>query len=195
MKGELSILFSTFPMVPCFDVAGIVTQIGENCRRLKVGDSVYGCAKVTGPRTQGALADFIAISERCLAKIPNNLTYLEAASFPLVGLTTIQGIGKITKDGMKVLILGGSGGVGSFAVQYCRAKGCHVTATAGERNIQFVTDLGADKVVNYQDNWGEILAGENFDLIFDTVGGNENFGKAEKVIKKKERIICNCIGR
>jgi alcohol dehydrogenase len=186
MKGYFpSFVFKT-PLIPCFDISGVVTQVGTNCKRLKVGDAVYGMTKSFGLHSASACADFVAISERCLAKIPTNLTFAEAASFPLVGMTTIQSIGKYTKDGTKVLILGGSGGVGSFTVQYCKAKGCHVAVTCGERNIGLMKELGAETVINYREqNWFDELAGANYDLIYDTVGGIENWKNAEKVLKKK----------
>jgi len=98
----------------------------------------------------------------------------------------VQGVGKYAKDNHKVLVLGGSGGVGSFAVQYCKAKGCFVAATCGERNVELLNHLGVDKVINYQvENWWESLQGEDYDVIFDCVGGEHNWVFAERVLKLK----------
>jgi len=73
---------------------------------------------------------------------------------------------------------------GSFAVQYAKAKGCHVTTTCGERNVELLHQLGADRVINYQkEDWGDVLGGENFDVIFDCVGGVDNWNRAQRVLK------------
>jgi len=186
LYGNFDIISKDFPIIPCFDIAGVVIETGIACKRLRVGDAVYGMAKFLGPRYCGGAAEFIAISERCCAKMPRNLTFLEAASIPMVGMTTIQSIGRYAKDNHKILVLGGSGGCGSFAVQYCKAKGCYVVATCGERNMNLLIELGADRVINYaEENWWEVLSGENFDAIFDTVGGAENWENSARVLKKK----------
>jgi len=177
-------------VVPCFDVAGVVMEVGTNCRRIKKGESVYGMAKFLGNRYMGAAAEFVAISERCLAKMPRNVSYLQAATFPMIALTTYQSLSRFSKDGTKILILGGSGGVGSFAIQYCKAKGCYVTTTCGERNVENVTQLGADRVLDYtKENWSQVLQGENFDVIFDCVGGEDNWVNSEKVLKPKGSFV------
>jgi len=148
--------------------------------------NAFGMAKAGPMQTKncGGCAEYIAISERCVALMPSTISYLEAASLPLVALTTCQGIGKHVKDGVSVLVLGGSGGVGSFAVQYAKAKGCFVTCTCGGRNVELLNRLGVDRIIDYQnEDWGEVLRGENYDVIFDCVGGVENWNRAEGVLK------------
>jgi len=185
MKGNLEIAINKFPITPCFDVAGIVVQVGEKCKRLKVGMNVYGMAKALGNRCCGAAAEYMAISERCLAMMPRNLDYIDAASFPLVALTTYQCCAKVFLDSTKVLILGGSGGVGSFGIQYAKARGCFVAATCSERNVLLLQELGCDQIINYQtENWEEVLNNMEYDVIFDCVGGIDSWKKAPKVLKK-----------
>jgi len=192
MKGNFSLVINNFPIVPCFDVAGVVMAIGEKVRRIRVGDSVYGMTKPVGngKTNCGACAEYVAISERCVAVMPKTTSYLEAASFPLIALTTVQGIGRYVRDGTKILIIGGSSGVGSFAVQYAKAKGCYVSSTCSTKNLEMVSGLGADRVIDYtKENWGDLLAGGEYDVIFDCVGGIENWNSSSRVLKKKETLL------
>jgi len=148
---------------------------------------VYGMAKgFPGSRICGAAAEYMAISERCLARMPNGLNFGEAASFPLVALTTHQAIGKQSRDGVKVLILGGSGGVGCFAIQYAKARGCFVASTCSERNFDLLRELGCDQIINYQtEDWSVVLKDMDFDLIYDCVGGIEHWENATEIANKK----------
>jgi len=155
-------------------------------------NSVYGMTKPVGngKTNCGACAEYVAISERCVAVMPKTTSYLEAASFPLIALTTVQGIGRYVRDGTKILIIGGSSGVGSFAVQYAKAKGCYVSSTCSTKNLEMVSGLGADRVIDYtKENWGDLLAGGEYDVIFDCVGGIENWNSSSRVLKKKGNFV------
>jgi len=177
-------------MIPCLDVAGVVVKVGENCRRVNVGMNVYGMAKAFGNTKFGAAAEYMAIPEVCLAMMPRNLDFVGAASLPLVALTTYQCCAHLMLDGTKVLILGGSGGVGSFAIQYAKARGCHVVSTCSERNVLLLEELGCDQIINYQnENWEEVLEGQKFDLIFDCVGGIDNWNNSHRVLRKNGSFV------
>jgi NADPH:quinone reductase-like Zn-dependent oxidoreductase len=186
MRGDVPSISKSFPVTPGFDISGTVIEIGSSCERIKVGDEVYGMARGEGSRICGSCAPYMCISERCVDIRPSNINDNEAASFPMVGLTTIQSLNKYLKDGKKILILGGSGGVGTFAIQYAKVKGCYVAATCGERNMQLLQELGADRVINYQqENWWEVLEGEDYDILFDLIGGYDTWKNSTKVLKKK----------
>jgi len=171
MKGKG--FFSSLPMIPCEDVSGSVVEVGPNCARFSLGDKVMAKQlRVNG----GGLAEYCVLPERCCVLKPNNVTFSEAASFPLASLTALQALKKAKiEPGQKVLILGSTGGVGCYAVQIAKAFGCRVTATCGPDNMAWVQSLGAENVINYKTTkWTEVLKGQNFDIIFDLVGGNWN---------------------
>lgn len=156
-----------FPLVLGWDVSGIVREIGKMVTKFKVGDEVYSSPALA---RNGTYAEFVAVEEQLVALKPNNISFQVAASIPLVGITAYRAlieIGKL-KEGQRVLILGGSGGVGSFAVQLAKSVGASVIATTSGKNIEFVKSLGADTVIDYTitDNFED-----EFDVIFDTVGG------------------------
>jgi NADPH:quinone reductase-like Zn-dependent oxidoreductase len=171
-KGLFQLVSKKLPFIPLEDISGVVVQVGSNCQRLRVGDKVFGKTK-----GGGAAAEYCAISECLVAQKPYTLSHEEAGSIPLAGLTALQALkkGKI-KTGQKVLILGGSGGVGSLAVQIGKAHGAYVAATCSTKNVQWVRDhLGADQVIDYtQQDWVQVLKGQEFDIVFDTVGGGWN---------------------
>ncbi|QOR66227.1 NADP-dependent oxidoreductase [Cytobacillus suaedae] len=156
-----------FPLVLGYDVAGIVSAVGSGVKRFQVGDEVYS---YTSLERNGTYAEFVAVNEEFVSRKPSNLSFVEAASVPLVGITAWYALveeAKLKKD-QKVLILGGSGGVGSFAVQLAKAQGAIVSATTSTKNSDFVKELGADFVIDYIK---EILLTSEYDVIFDTVGG------------------------
>lgn len=169
-------------LVGC-DVAGVVQSIGPNCKTsLKVGDEVYADAI----KTRGAFAEYCKIEAIAAHKKPTNCTFAEAASLPLVGLTALQGLIKHGgfKAGMSVCILGGSGGVGSLAIQIAKAMAAsHVYATGS--SVDLLKRLGADTVINYKEQKpDEELAGKDIDILFDTVGGFESWTVAQRCLKK-----------
>lgn len=162
-----------FPHVPGCDACGIVEAVGPAVSRFQPGDAVFGLRGQYALRG-GCYAEYVTFQERHLARAPNNLTPVEAASLPLVGLTAWQALVETARltAGQRVLITGGSGGVGSFAVQLAKALGATVYTTCGPTNVQLCRQLGADEVFDY--TAGDFssrpeLAG--LDVVFDTVGG------------------------
>lgn len=154
------------PFVLGHDVAGTIVRTGPGVRCFKAGDEVYA-----RPRDHriGTFAEFIAINEADVALKPKNLSMVEAASIPLVGLTAWQALverGKV-KPGQKVFIQAGSGGVGTFAVQLARHLGARVATTTSAKNAELVKGLGADVVIDYKaQDFEEILS--DYDLVLNS---------------------------
>ncbi|MEL7452106.1 MAG: zinc-binding dehydrogenase [Pseudomonadota bacterium] len=171
-------LCPTFPAVLHEDCAGVIAKVGADVDGLEVGDNVYSFATGLAGK-QGALAEYMAADARMVAKMPSNLSFAEAATLPLVGVTAWMALidrSPITPDS-NLLIQGGTGGVGFFAVQLARAKlGENIFATSGTSDkIQLAQTLGAKKAFNYKtdsvsDMVAEATAGDGFDTIFNTVG-------------------------
>ncbi|MDX1694655.1 MAG: NAD(P)-dependent alcohol dehydrogenase [Ketobacteraceae bacterium] len=157
------------PLVLGDDLAGVVVDKGSNVSRFNVGDEVYG---MTMHLRTGALAEFAAIDQDCIALKPSNISFSEAASVPLAGLTALQALRLAeVKEGSKVLIIGASGGVGTFAVQIAKALGAEVTGVCSGRNLQLVESLGADNVIDYtQENFTD--RDDSFDAVFDATSYN-----------------------
>ena len=135
----------------------------------------------------GTIAEFVAVNSELVAKKPKNITFEEAAALPLVGLTAIQALESVgIKENDRVLIHAGSGGVGSFAIQYAKVKGAIVYTTTSSKNVDWVTALGADRVIDYTtEDYKEIA--KNLDIVFDTLGGDYTFDAFE-VIKEGGRV-------
>lgn len=151
------------PLVLGHDVAGVVTRAGPRVRQFNVGDEVY--ARVPDHRI-GTLAQFIAVSENDVAPKPVNISMEEAASIPLVGLTAWQALVERAhlKQGQKVFIQAGSGGVGTFAIQLARHIGATVATTTSGANTGLVKSLGADVVIDYRkDDFEKVL--QNYDVV------------------------------
>jgi alcohol dehydrogenase len=118
-----------------FDASGIVAAVGPGATRFKPGDAVYARASRD---SIGTFAEQIALPEKLVAPKPATISYAEAASLPLVGLTTLQGFGRAgARAGQRILIHAGAGGVGTFAVQYAKYLGLHVTSTTSSKNADF----------------------------------------------------------
>jgi NADPH:quinone reductase-like Zn-dependent oxidoreductase len=183
-KGYVSMFTSI--KVPGLDVAGEVVAIGPAVTRFKVGDSVYGS---TDFRQGGTFAEVVLVDEQYLSHIPKGLSFSEAASIPLVSELALQALKAANvQPGESVLILGGSGGTGSAAIQLARAMGARVTATCSGGNSEFCKSLGADKTIDYtMENFGE-RAGE-FDIVVDTVGKAEHFTQAKSALKRRGRFV------
>jgi NADPH:quinone reductase-like Zn-dependent oxidoreductase len=150
------------------DVAGRIEAVGNNVRGLQPGDEVFGSPFMHG---FGAFAEHLRISEDLLASKPANLSFEQAAAVPLAALTALQGLrdhGEI-EPGQKVLIIGASGGVGTFAVQIARSFDAEVTGVCSTRNVEMVRSLGADHVIDYTRE-DFIQDGRNYDLIFQLAG-------------------------
>lgn len=152
-----------------FDASGTVRAVGSNVTAFRPGDEVFVRAS---RETIGTFAERIALPQSFFARKPAALTHVEAASLPLVGLTTVQGLvdRARAKAGQRILIHAGSGGVGTFAIQYAKALGLHVTTTTSSRNAEFVRTLGADTVIAY-DKEDYLTQPGDYDIVFDTLGG------------------------
>ncbi len=147
------------------DLSGTIVDTGSSVSRFKVGDEVFAMSMKTG-----AFGQYLAIDYRMAAPKPKKLSDLEAASLPMVTLTAWQAflLAKL-RAGEHVLVVGGSGGVGSQAVQIARAKGAQVTAVCSTSNIELVHSLGAEKCIDYKRE-NMLESGLRFDVVFDTVG-------------------------
>lgn len=183
--GKLRVLLKyDMPHVLGYDFSGVVIQAGRKVTRFKVGDEVFG-----RPSKGGAFAEFISVNEDDIAIKPRNLTFEEAASLPLVGLTSYQVLHEKLKlkAGQKVLIQAGSGGVGTFAIQLAKVMGLYVATTTSEAGAQLVESLGADRIINYKTEQFDTLL-QGYDAVFDTKGG-ETLEKAFKIVKEQGQIV------
>ena len=164
------------PLVLGIDLAGTVTELGAGVSGFSVGDAVYGMAGGVGG-IQGSLAEYAAVDADLLAHAPRNLSLREAASLPLAFITSYAGIVDRAhlQAGAKVLVQGGSGGVGHIAVQLARSLGAEVYATASAHHGELVRQLGATPIDYRAQTVEQYVAayteGEGFDLVVDTVGG------------------------
>ncbi|MBG9498769.1 NADPH:quinone reductase [Bacillus thuringiensis] len=186
-EGKVKMLLKyEMPLILGNDFAGVITKVGSKVTRFKVGDEIY-----TRPRKNkiGTFAEYIAIHEDDIALKPKNLSFEEAASIPLVGLTSYQALHDIMQlqKGQKILIHAGSGGVGTFAIQLAKIMGAIVTTTASEAGANLVTSLGADEIINYKtEKFEDIL--KNYDAVFDTIGG-ATLEKSFNIIKSGGNIV------
>jgi len=169
-----------FPAPIGFDVSGTVAEVGRDVKNLVLGDEIYARVPSDAP---GTFAEFIAVDASVVVKKPVHLTHNEAAGIPLVGLTTLQALKMAgLKKGDTVLIHAGSGGVGTFAIQYAKALGATVYTTTSTPNVEWVKKLGADRVVDYKkENYTDVL--DEVDIVFDTLGGSHTVNSF-KVLKK-----------
>lgn len=185
--GKVKMLLKyEMPLILGNDFSGVITKVGSKVNRFKVGDEIYA-----RPRKNkiGTFAEYIAIHEDDIALKPKNLSFEEAASIPLVGLTSYQALHDIMQlqKGQKILIHAGSGGVGTFAIQLAKIMGATVTTTASEAGANLVTSLGADEIINYKtEKFEDIL--KNYDAVFDTIGG-ATLEKSFNIIKSGGNIV------
>ena len=169
VRQGLSALPQPLPLTLGSDIAGVVEAVGVDVSALAVGDEVYG---VTNAQFTGGYAEYAVASATLIARKPIGLTFNEAASVPVVAVTASQMLfdhARLQK-GQRVLIHGGAGNVGAFAVQLAKNAGLHVIATAAEGDLAFVRELGADEVIDYRAMAFE-TAVSDVDAVIDTVGG------------------------
>lgn len=188
-SGLLPEFAPPFPAVLNSDVSGIVVKVGENVEVLRPGDEVYGFIGGMADEA-GALAEYVLADEELLCKKPGNIDFKTAALFPLVGITAYRAIMEKShiKQGDKVLIHGAAGGVGHIAVQFAKMLNAEVYATvSNDEKAEIAEHLGADHVINYktttvEEYVNEYTDGKGFDVVFDTIGGNNliNSFKAAK---------------
>jgi len=157
---------TTFPYVPGADLAGVVEKVGPGVTTFQPGQEVFGRG------SQGTYTEYAIAPVNMLALKPKTMSFDQAATIPVGATTAWQGLfdhGNL-RAGQRVLILGGAGGVGLYAVQFAHWKGAHVIATASTSNIDFVRSLGAEAVIDYTKARVEDKV-HDVDLVLDTVGG------------------------
>ena len=188
MKGEPRVL-RIMPRLlkmpigrPGVDAAGEVEAIGKNVTQFKPGDAVFGGCR-------GAFAEYATTREKSIVTKSNSVTFEQAASIYVAGLTALQGLrdkGKI-QPGSKVLINGAAGGVGTFAVQIAKSFGADVTGVCSTRNLDLVRSIGADEVIDYtQQNF--TTSNQRYDLILDCVG-NHSFSACRRILNPDGRFV------
>lgn len=178
--GEFKLILPyKLPLILGHDVAGIITQVGKNVKRFKVGDAIY--ARPADHRI-GTFAEFIAIDERDVALKPKNLSMEEAASIPLVALTAWQVLveNAKVKQGQKVFIQAGSGGVGTISIQLAKYLGATVATTASAKSFDFLDKLGADLTIDYKNSDFENRL-SNYDVVLNS--------QDKKTLEKSLRIL------
>ena len=170
------------------DFAGVVEAVGKDVTNFKPGDEVFGAKN-------GAVADYICVKpERAVVMKPSDITFEQAGSVAVAGLTALQGLrdkGHI-QSGQKVLINGASGGVGTFAVQIAKAFGAEVTAVCGTRNIDLVKSIGADHVIDYTKE-DFTKTDQRYDMLYDLVG-NHSFSERRQILTPKGVCVLAGIG-
>ena len=164
------------------DVAGEVEAVGKNVTTFKAGDEVFGACN-------GSFAEYACAREPALAIKPTNISFEQAASLPVAGLTALQGLRDKAhvQPGQKVLVNGAAGGVGTFAVQIAKVLGAEVTGVCSTRNLEMVRSIGADTVIDYtRDDFTS--NGRRYDLIFDLVS-NHSFAANKRALTPKGTYI------
>ena len=168
--------------VPGLDVAGTIVAIGSDATRFKVGDEVFGVSR-------GSFAEYAAALEDKLAHKPASLSFEQAAVVPISALTALQGLrdaGRI-ESGQKVLIVGASGGVGTYAVQLAKAFGAEVTGVCSTAKVDLVRSIGADHVVDYtREDFADGV--QRYDLILD-IGGNRRLSRLRRALTPTGTLV------
>jgi NADPH:quinone reductase-like Zn-dependent oxidoreductase len=174
------------PQIPGYDVSGVVEAVGPKVEGFAKGDRVYGYLSL---QRGGAYAEYVAVPATELALAPKSLDHVHAAAVPLAALTAWQALVDTAglKEGQTVLVHAGAGGVGHFAVQIAKAKGAKVIATASKKNHAFLRELGADEVVDYNEQKFEDVA-HDVDVVLDPIGG-ETLARSLGVVKKGGIVV------
>jgi NADPH:quinone reductase-like Zn-dependent oxidoreductase len=170
-----------FPLILGWDLSGVIEEVGPGVSNFKKCDEVFSKPDTS---RDGDYADYIVVRESEVALKPKSLHHVYAAAVPLAGLTAWQALFDFAqlKAGQRVLIHGGSGGVGHFAVQLAKWKGTYVIATASTRNQRFLRDIGVDQPIDYTTERFEQVA-EDVDVVLDTIGGDTQ-ERSWKVLKQ-----------
>ncbi|MFC5865057.1 NADP-dependent oxidoreductase [Acidicapsa dinghuensis] len=171
--------------IPGHEFSGVVAGLGAGVNRYRLGDVVFG---LNDWFAEGAIAEFCITKPSNISLKPSSLSFIEAASVPIGSLTAWQGLhdhAKLRKD-ERVLIHGGAGAVGLFAVQLAKLQDAYVIATASKANIDFVKKLGANEVIDYRERRFEEVG--MVDVIFDTVGG-ETLNRSLDILQSSGRLI------
>lgn len=184
MMGPL--VSKTFPKIPGADIAGVVTEVGPGVTGLSVGDEVFG---VVDPFKGGAFAEMASVPARQLAVKPRGLTFEAAAALPIAGiaaLTAMRNLGNVG-PASKVLVHGGSGAVGLYAIQIAKQRDAHVTAVAGTGGVAAMQAAGADVVIDYKTR-----DASTFDTVFDVIlnaSGALPYAKGRRFLTTRGRLI------
>ncbi|XP_024029546.1 2-methylene-furan-3-one reductase [Morus notabilis] len=191
MLGWFKAIDTPPPVVPGFDVAGVVVKVGSQARKFKLGDEVYGDINensVQNPKKIGSLSEYTAAEEKVLALKPKNLSFAEAASLPVALQTAYGGLELAQLSaGKSVLVLGGSSGVGSLVIQLAKHVfgASKVAATANTGKLELLRSLGVDLSIDYtKENFEELS--EKFDIVYDAVGQSE---RAVKAVKEGGKVV------
>lgn len=168
------------------DIAGVVTEVGSRVTRFKPGDAVFASLFDLG---RGSIAEFAAVPESVAASKPVNLDFVQAAAVPMVGLTSWQALKERAnlRAGQKVFIPAGSGGIGTFAIQLAKHFGARVGTTTSTGNVQLVTSLGADEVIDYKKQEFENVLG-GYDAVLGTIRGDA-IEKSLGILKPGSKIV------
>lgn len=178
---QRALIHYTLPWTLGLDFSGRVVEVGREVTRFRVGDEVYGSPT---HRRHGTYADQLVVDERAIAHKPRGLSHVEAASIPLVGLTSWDAlvVGGRLRAGQLALVHAGSGGVGCFAIQLAKELGATVATTCSERNVELVRSLGADQVIDYRaERFDRVLS--DVDFVLDALGGEER-DRSLRIVKK-----------
>jgi NADPH:quinone reductase-like Zn-dependent oxidoreductase len=186
-SGKYAKFFGTeLPFIPGSDIAGVVEKAGPKITKFKPGDSVFAYIDLT---KGGGYAEYALATEREASPKPKSLPYAEAAAVPIVALTAWQALIDAAKlsAGQTVLIHGGSGGVGTFAIQIAKARGAKVIATASTANQDLLKELGANVAIDYTKQKFEDIA-KDVDVVLDSVG-KDTLARSYKVVRKGGFIV------
>lgn len=180
------ILHFKLPATLGSDLAGVVTEVGSQVTRFKPGDAIFASIFDLGI---GSLAEFAVVPESAAALKPANLDFVQAASIPMVGLTAWQALKERAnlKVGQKVFIPGGSGGIGTFAIQLAKHFGAKVATTTSTGNIDWVRELGTDEIIDYtKQDFDTVL--QDYDMVLVTIKG-DTIEKSVGILKPGGKIL------
>lgn len=186
IRGDVKLIVSyDFPLILGNEMAGVIEKIGENVKDFKEGDRVFARLPLN---KIGAFSEYISINSNAIAKIPEYLSFNEAATIPLTALTAYQALEILQpKQGESIFISGGSGGFGAMAIPLAKARGLKVITNGSIENKERVLALGADQFIDYKaEDFTKILS--NIDCIIDSVGGN-NLEKQFTILKQGGKLV------
>jgi len=181
-----AVLKFEFPATLGSDLAGVVTEVGSRVTRFKPGDAIFANIFDLGT---GSIAEFAVVPESAAALKPANLDFVQAASIPMVGITSWQALKERVnlRAGQKVFIPAGSGGVGTFAIQLAKHLGAQVGTTTSTGNVELVRSLGADEIVDYKkQEFENVLRG--YDAVLGTVRGDA-MEKSVGILKSRGAMV------
>lgn len=184
-RDELSWPTDRLPAIPSYELSGTVVRLGDGVTGFELGQAVYA---MTSFDRDGVASEYAAVPHNELSPKPQSLNHVEAAAMPLPGLSAMQGLfdhGRLVRN-ERVLIHGGAGGVGAYAVQLARLHGAYVVATTSAGRVGLVQQLGADEVVDHTSV--DFTTMDPFDLVFDTAGG-ERLRRSVGVLQRGGRLV------